>query len=230
MAYYIGQTINEAIPPLWGEERAFLKKNLFSIEPNKLPPVNYDSFIMNSHSLTHIEAESHVVKSGKNLDFYFNDLSYFIGPSLVVKLKGNRYVQLENGKTWHWEVSKNELQSEMNRVLGNRSFPGKILLTTENYPVTSYGYHDPDYVLTLSQEAADYLISLHGFNLYGTTWKSSDYKPGSLERPIHKTLFKKAVILECLDLSKVPEGVYQLNAVPLKIEGASESPASPILY
>jgi arylformamidase len=62
------------------------------------------------------------------------------------------------------------------------------------------------------------------------TWKSSDYKPGSAERPIHKTLFKKAVILECLNLSEVPEGMYFLNAFPLRIEGASESPACPVLF
>ena len=230
MVYLIGQTIKEGIPGLWGEETSYLKKNLFSIEAGKLPPVNYDTHILNSHSLTHIEAESHVVKDGKNLDFYFRDLNYFIGPALVIKLRGNKYIPIEKGRGWHWEVSKEDLISEMKRVLGDKPFPGKLLLTSENYPITSYEYHDPNYVLTLSQEAADYLIQLPNFNLYGTTWKSSDYKPGSLERPIHKTLFKKAVILECIDLSKVPEGVYQLNAVPLKIEGASESPVAPVLY
>jgi hypothetical protein len=44
---------------------------------------------------------------------------------------------------------------------------------------------------TLSQEAADYLISLDGFHLYGISWKSSDFNPGRPERPIHNTLFKK---------------------------------------
>lgn len=229
MPYLIGQTMNEEIPPLWGEEKAFLKKNLFSIEEGKQPPVHYDSYILNSHSLTHIEAESHVLAGGKNLDHYFEDLNYFCGPALVVKLRGNHYSKLEKG-ICHWEVTKEELESEMRRVLGDKIFPGKLLLTTENYPVTSYGYHDPNFVLTLSQEAADYLISLSNFNLYGTTWKSSDYKPGLPDRPIHKTLFKRAVILECLDLRKVPEGIYTINAIPLRIEGASESPVCPILF
>lgn len=226
--YPISQIIHESIPSLWGEAFAYKKDNLYSIEEGKLPPVHYDSHVLNSHSLTHIEAEAHVVKGGKTLDFYFDDPSFFYGQCLVVKLTGNRYEAKGNG-IYHWEVSKEELETGMKRVMGDKAFPGKILLTTENYPVTSYDYHDPNYVLTLSQEAADYLISLEGFNLYGTTWKSSDFKPGSSERPIHKTLFKKAVILECLDLRAVPEGIYTLNAFPLRIAGASEAPASPIL-
>ena len=227
--FNISQSISKAVPPLWGESSAFEKKNLYSIEGSKLPPVNYDSYTLNAHSLTHIEAESHVVEGGKNLDYYFDRPEYFCGPVVVINLPGNSYKELGKG-LYHWEVSSDELEASLERVLGENAFPGKILLTTENYPITSYGYHDPNYVLTLSQEAADYLVSLDNFNLYGTTWRSSDFKPGSPERPIHKTLFKKAVILECVDLSKVPEGIYHINAFPLRIEGASESPACPILF
>lgn len=84
----------------------------------------------------------------------------------------------------------------------------KLLLTTEFYPVNDFGYDHPNYVLTLSQEAADFLISYEGFNLYGTSWKSSDFNPGKAERPIHDTLFKQALILENLDLKDVPEGEF----------------------
>jgi arylformamidase len=223
MPYIISQSINESIPPLWFEGKAYKKENLYSISAGKMPPVNYDSHILNSHSLTHIEAQTHVTQNGKSLDHYFEHANFFYGPALVIKLKGNHYSP-------HWEVTKDELQKAIENELKEKTFPGKLLLTTENYPLTSYGYHDPDAVLTLSQEAADYLITLPGFNLYGTTWKSSDYKPGSPERPIHKTLFQKAVILECLDLTKVPEGIYFLTTFPLKIEGASESPVCPVLF
>lgn len=222
MPYIISQTISESIPPLWFEGKAYQKENLYSIADGKLPPVNYDSHILNSHSLTHIEAETHVVEDGKSLDHYFGQ-KYFYGPAVVVKLKGNRYNP-------HWEVTEDELKRALLKTLNGKPFPGKILLTSENYPMTNYGYHDPESILTLSQEAATYLLTFENFNLYGTTWKSSDYKPGSAERPIHKTLFKKAAILECLDLSKVPEGIYFLTTFPLKIEGASESPACPVLF
>lgn len=220
MPYLISQTISENLKPQWGESHVYKKENLYSIEPGKLPPVNYDSHILNSHSLTHIEAETHVVKDGKNLDHYFQ-ANYFYGPAVVVKLKGNRYNP-------HWEVSLSELKENLERV--TKDFPGKILLTSENYPENENGFHHPDHVLTLSQEAADFLVAHTNFSLYGTTWKSSDYKPGSPERPIHKTLFQKGVILENLHLQHVPEGIYFLSSFPLKIKGASESPACPVLF
>lgn len=219
MPYIISESINEAVPPLWFEDHAYKKQTLYSIEEGKLPPVNYETHILNAHSLTHIEAQTHVVKDGRTLDYYFKHPEYFYGPVLVVKLKGNRYSP-------HWEVTKEELRE----AIGDRPFPGKILLTSENYPITAYGYHDPAAVLTLSIEAAQYLTSFENFTLFGTSWKSSDYKPGSPERPIHKELFKKAVILECLKLNHVPEGLYFLSAFPLKIAGASESPVCPVLF
>jgi len=98
------------------------------------------------------------------------------------------------------------------------------------YPKNNDGYHDPNYVLTLGQEAADWLISSKDFNFYGTSWKSSDYTPGSTERPIHKTLFKQAVIAECLDLEAVPSGDYFIVAYPLRIKDSSESPVTPVLF
>ena len=67
-------------------------------------------------------------------------------------------------------------------------------------------------------------------NLYGTSWKNSDFKPGSFDRPIHNTLFKSAVMLECLDLENVPAGNYFMTAYPIRIEGASESPVTPVLF
>jgi arylformamidase len=87
MPYIIGQTISENVPGLCNEGSSYKKQTLYSISQGKLPPVHYDSHTLNSHSLTHIEAENHVVENGKNLDHYFKDPSYFFGPALVIKLK-----------------------------------------------------------------------------------------------------------------------------------------------
>lgn len=47
---------------------------------------------------------------------------------------------------------------------------------------------------------------------------------------IHRFLLKnEIVIIEMLDLSKVLDGVYQMIALPLKIEGADASPARVVL-
>ena len=104
------------------------------------------------------------------------------------------------------------------------------MLTTDFYPTNNSGFHDPNYVLTLSLDAASYLVNDKGINLYGTSWKSTDFMPGKMERPIHKKIFEKAVILEMLDLKSVPAGEYFLVAYPLMIEGASESPVTALLF
>lgn len=47
---------------------------------------------------------------------------------------------------------------------------------------------------------------------------------------VHKILLKnEIIIIEMLDLSKVPEGKYEMTALPLKIKGADASPARVIL-
>jgi kynurenine formamidase len=223
MPYVIAQMISETTPALWGEASAYRRENLYAIRPGALTPVNYDTHILNSHSLTHVEAETHVVEGGRSLDHYLQRPAHFFGPAVVVKLPGDRYHP-------HWEVSADELRANLGRVLAGREFPGKLLLTTAVTPKTSAGYHDPASVLTLSPEAARHLADLPNFTLFGTTWKSSDHRPGSPERPVHKTLLARGIILECLELAHVPEGIYFLSAFPLPIKGASESPACPVLF
>jgi len=66
--------------------------------------------------------------------------------------------------------------------------------------------------------------------MYVASRKSSNFKPGSRERPIHKTLLKSANIFECLHLVEVPEGNYFFTGFPLPLEAASESPVCPVLF
>jgi arylformamidase len=223
MPYILSPLITEESEGMWSEGQAYKKEGIYKIEEGKLPPVNYDKHIINSHSLTHAEAPMHTQENGKTIDSFFNG-NFFHGKCRVVRLKGDNYKKV-NTNTFHWEVSLSELQL----ALDNKQ-PDKILLTIDNYKKNKDGYHDPNIVLTLTQEAADWLIENKSFSLYGTSWKSSDFKPGGVDRPIHNTLFKQAVILECLDLEKVPEGEYFLVAYPLRIKGASESPVTPVLF
>jgi arylformamidase len=142
--------------------------------------------------------------------------------------KGNKYKSLTKD-IFHWIITVDEIQDRM-KALRLETLPNKVLISTNEHPVNEQGYHDPNYVLTLSQEAADFLISQEDFDLYGTSWKSSDFNPGSPERPIHNTLFQKALILENLDLKIVPEGIYFMSAFPLPFKDASESPVVPVLF
>jgi arylformamidase len=229
MPYVLSPLIALDSPGMWMEGPAYEKKSIYSIEPGKMPPVNYDEHIIRSHSLTHLETPAHTMKDGRRLDSYYKEnLNHFYGKTLVIKLLGNRYESKGNG-IFHWVASVEEIKDRLN-VLKISSIPGKILISTEFYPVNAQGYHDPNYVLTMSQDAADFLVSHHNFDLYGTSWKSSDFNPGKAERPIHNTLFKNALILENLNLKDVPEGIYFMSAFPLPFKDASESPVVPVLF
>jgi arylformamidase len=229
MPYVLSPMIGPNSQGMWFEGTAYEKRSIYSIASGKAPPVNYDEHILRPHSLTHIETPAHTIDSGKRLDSYYKEsLDYFYGRALVLRLSGNNYSSLGNG-IFQWIILVKEIEERI-EALGLKELPHKILITSEFYPLNTDGYHDPNYVLTLSQEAADYLISIPGFNLYGTSWKSSDYNPGRPERPIHNTIFKKALILENLDLKNVPEGIYFLSAFPLPLRDASESPVVPVLF
>lgn len=223
MPYILSPLITEELEGMWLEGSAYEKENIYSIVEGRIPPVNYDKHILKSHSLTHIEGSKHVENGGQTVDQYFNG-NYFFGDCTVIKLKGNNYKKFNN-EIYHWEVTVNELKD----AIADKKL-NKLLLTTQEYPLNQNGFHDPNYVLTLSLEAATWLIEKTNINLFGTSWKSSDFKPGSLERPIHKKLFERAVIMECLDLKNVPEGNYFLTAFPLRIKNSSESPVTPVLF
>ena len=222
MPYILSPLIKENMSGMWMEGAPYSRSNLHSID-GSAPPVNYDTHHIKSHSLTHIESPRHTQKNGKAVDEYFHGDNFY-GPCTVLRLKGDNYKKI-NDEISHWEINLDELRFAL-----KDSKPKKILITVDNYIKNLDGFHDPNYVLTLSKEAAEYLISIEGFNLYGTSWKSSDFNPGALNRPIHNTLFRTAIILENLDLEFVPEGEYFLNAFPLRIEGASESPVTPVLF
>lgn len=232
MPYILSPIITEKMPGLWNEGSAYFKENIYSIDKEDHPPVNYDSHTLRPHSLPHAEFEAHTKKNGKTLEHYLkNSPEVFYGKVLVAKLKGNKWLRSEDVQNvFVWEISLEQLKESLISAQGHEEVPEKLLLTVADMPMIMNGTHDPNYVLILSQKAADYLITNESFNLYGTSWKSSDFAPKSKERPIHNTLFKKAIILECLDLNKVPAGEYFLNAFPLALDGASESPVCPVLF
>jgi arylformamidase len=229
MPYVLSPIIHHHSPGMWSEGHAYEKKSIYSIEPGKMPPVNYDEHIIRPHSLTHLESPAHTLKDGRRIDsFYRENISYFYGKTLVLKLEGNHFEDKGN-LIYHWVITSEQIKQRI-KALRIDSIPDKVLISIDNYPKNNQGFHDPNYVLTLSQEAADFLISHPNFNLYGTSWKSSDFNPGKPDRPIHNTLFSKALILENLDLQDVPEGTYFMSAFPLPINDSSESPVVPVLF
>lgn len=226
MPYIISPLIKLGSRGEWFEGTAYEKENLYRIEEGKMPPVNYDKHILKPHSLTHVETPLHTQKNGCGVDHYFkSNVNHFYGKCVVVKFPNSGWRELDS------DLKQRIIQrDELEQKLQSYSNVQKVLISIENIPENEFGYHDPSLVLTLSLEAAEYLTSLSGFNLFGTSWKSTDFMPGSPERPIHNEIFKKAIILEYINLNGVPEGEYFINCFPLNLEGASESPVSAVLF
>lgn len=235
MPYILSPIIHTELPGLWGEGSSYERRNIYdvnSIDP-KLPPVNYDAHTLKPHSISHIDFPLHVLPGGSTCDRYFEGgkQSAFYGPVLVVQLDGAKWTATSKVPGHYlWEVGLEELKTALLRVSGVAEVPSKLFLTARDVPLTPDGFHDPRYVLVLSEAAAEWLVSNPGFNAYGTSWKSSDFKPGSRERPIHKILLRQAVLFECLKLDCVPEGKYFLSGFPLPLRGASESPCCAVLF
>jgi arylformamidase len=235
MPYVLCPPIHIKLPGLWGEGAPFSSEVIYDITSTDLrhPPVHYNSYTIKPHSIPHIDAPGHIIPHGKTVDFFFHGkgMNSFFGETAVVKLTGEKWQRLETeSKQWLWRISKNDLQEACYRIFSETKAPQKIFITAESAPITEYGFHDSQYILVLSEEAAQWLISIPGFNAFGTSWKSSDFEPSSRERPIHKILFSQAILFEQLKLDEVPEGIFWLSAFPLFLQGATESPVTPVLF
>ncbi len=104
----------------------------------------------------------------------------------------------------------------------------KIFFKTRNSSLLGQKKFTSDYV-SLSLPAARYLasrkIDLVGIDYFGIEAKSA---PG---HPVHKTLLQAGiVIVEGVDLRRVPPGRYQTAALPLKIQNGDGSPARVLLW
>jgi len=228
MVYLIGNKIKISTKGFWNEGVAYQKNVIYQKSNNSMPPVNYDEHILKPHSLTHVESGKHTQNDGSTLDILIeNNPEYFVGECLVLKFEPD-YKNLSDN-LFIQKIKLNDLKSKLMNYYDEESQLKKLIISTENYPIDPNDYHQENHILILELETAEYLISLPNFNLYGTTWKSTDYQPNKIERPVHDTLFQKAVIFELLNINHVPEGIYQFYGMPLYLEGASESPVTPIL-
>ena len=77
-----------------------------------------------------------------------------------------------------WEISKKEIQEHLKLTTGSDKVPDRIIISLEDLLTNKYGLHDPNYVLILSQEAANFLIGSEDLK---TTMKYIHLVGGSVE-------------------------------------------------
>lgn len=102
----------------------------------------------------------------------------------------------------------------------------RLLLRTDSFTNPNAWHGDFN---ALSVELVDHL-SAHGVRLVGIDTPSVDISDDT-ELLAHQAIYRHDMaILEGLLLTGVPDGVYQLTALPLRLRGADASPVRAVLW
>jgi arylformamidase len=168
-------------------------------------PANCSAVYLDCHVGTHVDAPRHFVRDGITIDAI--DLSQLCGPCRVVEVKGRRDIRPKD--------------------LADVPAGVRVLFKTVGSTLLGMGKDDPNGFAYLTSAAAQRLIALDT-RLVGIDGFSID-EYGSNE-PSHLIILPAGIpILECIDLTGVPPGDYELTVLPLKIGGAEAAPARAIL-
>ncbi len=164
---------------------------------------------LSAHTGTHMDAPCHFLPGASGIDSF--PIEAGIGPARVIALPPNSQV-----------IGRDELTGK-GIQRGDR-----ILLKTRN-SAQRWGHLDfqPNYV-ALNASAAEFLVDV-GVVLIGADYLSVGVFEGDGPQT-HRSLLRAGIwILEGLDLSRTPEGNYDLVCLPLRIEGCDGSPARAVL-
>jgi arylformamidase len=169
---------------------------------------NVSHLTMSSHTGTHIDAPYHFVEQGLTVDRLPLDL--LVGPAFIAEVDG-----LESNTIEVFDLASIHFPKDTTR----------LLLKTTN----SYFWEDrlsefvPDFI-HLGPKTAEWLVK-RGIRLVGVDYLSVEAH-GVHDNRVHRTLLQAGiVIVEGLNLGRVPTGRCQVMCLPLKIEGGDGAPA-----
>lgn len=167
-------------------------------------PVNLGAIRLSTHTATHADAPFHVHKKGKTVDAL--PVQAFVGPAQVVTIE-------DDASTIR---PQHVPDLRATRVLFKT---GASSLSDEEWPET---------VVPINPETISHL-SHTGTVLVGTDAPSVD-PLDSTDLPAHHALIDAEIVnLEGLFLQDVPPGLYDLMALPLKIDGGDAAPVRAVL-
>ena len=197
--YDVTVPISEDLPVWPGDPSVRLEKPV-KIADGAL--VNVTKLDMGAHTGTHVDAPGHVIDGAPLLDQI--PLSRWMGPARVVKVDA---------------PSIGPRQIRASEMKGAR----KVLFKTRNAGRLKKKTFDPSYV-ALTPAGARKLVDL-GIELVGIDYLSIE-RYGSRTFNAHKILLGSDVlVIEGLDLARVPPGDYELLCFPILIAGGDGAPA-----
>ncbi|MEL7445413.1 MAG: arylformamidase [Pseudomonadota bacterium] len=188
--------------PVWPGDTPFEQARTWQMEEGS--PVNVSALTLSTHSGAHADAPLHYSQTAS--DIASVPLEPYLGECLVVDASGVGPI-IEVGDLPH-------LHSAC-RIL---------FRTFEKFPLQQW---DND-TTAIAPETIEWL-AVQGVKLVGIDGPSIDPQ-SSKTMDAHKAVLKHDVrVLEGLVLDDVPEGRYELIALPLPIEGGDASPVRAIL-
>jgi arylformamidase len=167
--------------------------------------VNVGQVSCSIHTGTHVDAPYHFDDRGTTAERLA--LNAYLGPARLVDVAGRQVIR----------------RADLSRV--DLKQTPRLLLRTASWKDHS---QFPTSIPVLDEDATNWLAE-QGVILLGLDVPSVDILD-SKTLPIHHALARHGIaILESLDLSGVPEGIYELIALPLKLVGADGSPVRAVL-
>lgn len=164
--------------------------------------VNVTTLTMSAHTGTHVDAPYHFTQDGRTLEAV--DLSVYWGQAQVVT------VAKEAGLLEPEDFAGIDLSLAPRLLLHSAASANDPTVFHRNY-------------IHPSPALAD-MLGQAGILLFGTDAPSVDASD-SKAMPGHHALQRNGIlILEGLDLNGVPDGLYELVAMPLRIVGGDGSP------
>lgn len=159
------------------------------------------------HLTSHVDAPVHYAKGGRAI--HEQPLDLYLGPCLVVRVSVKR-----------------------GALIGVADVAGRVPFGTERLLLATGTYPDAerwnDDYAALDADLVPWLDT-RGVRLIGIDTPSVD-PASSKELPAHRAVFERDMaIMEGIVLTEVPEGRYELIALPLRIEGADASPVRAVL-
>lgn len=198
----ISQTVSKDIA-VWPGDTPFSSE--FVMRMDEGCSCNVSTVHMSVHTGTHADSPFHFIPDGKSPAEV--DLARYMGPCLVVDVKSEDAVR----------------PADFENV--DLSSTPRILFKT---PRSTDETHWRDDFTFLSVEAAEVLVAA-GVQLVGIDTPSIDAMD-SKTLDAHKILSSAdTAILENLKLGEVPEGTYELIALPLKLLDTDSSPVRAVL-
>jgi arylformamidase len=191
--------------PVWPGDTAYAEERVWIIGQDG-SPVNVSRFALSTHTGAHTDAPLHYDSHGLSIGHV--PLDAYLGPCRVIHCLGAA------------RVEPSHIQNHLNDTL-----PPRVLLRT--YAQAPQAQWDDGF----ASVAADVieLLAARGVKLVGIDTPSLDPQDSKSMDAHHAVRRHGMAILEGIILDDVPQGDYELIALPLKLANLDASPVRAVL-